>query len=148
MSNVPGGPTPMTPGGPAPPAGTGELADFVTRAIAIIIDAVVLGVVMAVLGIVPILGRIVGLALPWVYYIYCWSYDNPIGLKGQTLGKKVMNIKVVMDNGADLTVQEAVVRCVGYLVTGITLGLGCLLALRPDRKALHDMIASTKVIKV
>ena len=148
MSSVPGGPAPVPGGGPVPGAGSPELADFVTRAIAIIIDAVVLGVVMAVLGIVPVLGRIVGLALPWVYYIYCWSYDNPIGLKGQTLGKKVMNIKVVMDNGSDLTTQQAVVRCVGYLVTGITLGLGCLLALRPDRKALHDMIASTKVIKV
>ena len=124
MSSFPGGPAPVPGASPAPgagTAGTAELADFVTRAIAIIIDAVVLGVVMAVLGIVPVLGRLVGLILPWVYYIYCWSYDNPIGLKGQTLGKKVMNIKVVMDNGSDLTTQQAVVRCVGYLVTGLTL---------------------------
>lgn len=143
MSNVPGTPALA----PASPAGV-ELADFGQRAIAIIIDAVILIVVTSILSIVPVLGTLVGIVLPWAYYIYCWAYENPIGLKSQTLGKKLMNIKVVMDDGSDLTVQQAVVRCVGYLVTGITLGLGCLLALRPDRKALHDLIASTKVIKV
>jgi len=144
MSNVPGVPAP----GPAAPVAGAELADFGQRAIAIIIDAVLLMVVGGILSVVPVVGKLVGIVLPWAYYIYCWSYENPIGLKGQTIGKKLMNIKVVMEDGADLTVQQAVIRCVGYLVTGITLGLGCLLALRPDRKALHDMIANTKVIKV
>lgn len=127
---------------------TTESANFMTRAIAIIIDAVVLAVAGRILGFIPILGLIVGLVLPWIYYVYCWSYENPIGLKGQTLGKKLMKIKVVMDNGADLTIQQALIRCLGYLVTGLTLGLGSLLALRPDHKALHDLIAGTKVIKV
>lgn len=128
--------------------GTTEQADFMTRAIAIIIDAVILAVVTRVIAIVPILGALAGLVLPWVYYVYCWSYDNPIGLRGQTVGKKAMKIRVVMDDGSNLTLQQAVIRCVGYLATGLTLGLGCLLALRPDRKALHDIIAGTKVVKV
>jgi uncharacterized RDD family membrane protein YckC len=148
MSNVPGGPTPITPGVPTAPAGTGELADFITRAIASIIDWVIVGVVVSILGKIFLIGSLFGLVIGLGYFFYCWAYDNPIGLKGQTLGKKVMNIKVVMDNGMDLTPQQAGVRCLGYLVTLVTLGLGCLLALRPDRKALHDMIAGTKVIKV
>jgi len=145
MTSAPKPPAPATatPG----PAGQ-ELAEFGPRAIALIIDAVIIMVVSAVLNVIPVLGMVIGIVLPWAYYIYCWAYDNPIGLKGQTLGKKLMNIKVVMENGADLTLNQALIRCVGYLVTGITLGLGCLLALRPDRKALHDIIAGTKVIKV
>jgi uncharacterized RDD family membrane protein YckC len=126
---------------------TTDLAGFMTRAIAIIIDAVVLAVAARIIGIIPVLGALVGLVLPWAYYIYCWSCANPIGMKGQTLGKKIMKIRVVMDDGADLTIQQAVIRCVGYLVTGLTLGLGCLLALRSNRKALQDIIAGTKVVK-
>jgi uncharacterized RDD family membrane protein YckC len=123
-------------------------ADFMTRAVAIIIDAVVLAVAARIIGIIPVLGALAGMVLPWAYYVYCWSCANPIGMKGQTLGKKAMKIRVVMDDGSDLTVQQAVIRCVGYLVTGLTLGLGCLLALRADRKALHDIIAGTKVVRV
>lgn len=147
MSNFTGGPAPVVPA-QAGGTGTGQLADFGQRAIAAIIDGVIFAVIVGVLSSIPIIGwpfRVFGWVLFFAYHFYCWTNDNPIGLRGQTLGKKVMNIKVVMDDGSDLTPQQAAIRCVGYICD---LGIGVLLALRPDRKALHDLIAHTKVIKV
>ncbi|MFA6315914.1 MAG: RDD family protein [Elusimicrobiota bacterium] len=124
-----------------------EKADFLTRVVAIIIDAILIAVAGAVLRIVPVLGALAAFVLPWAYYVYCWTHDSPFGVQGQTLGKKVMKIKVLMDDGSGLTLQQALMRCLGYFVTGLTLGLGCLLALGASRKALHDMVAGTQVVK-
>ncbi|MBI5624328.1 MAG: RDD family protein [Elusimicrobia bacterium] len=123
-------------------------ADFGTRAAALIIDGVLLSVASFLIGMIPLLGLIIGIVLPWAYCAYCWTQDTPFGVRGQTLGKKVMKIKVVMDDGSGLTMPQALMRCLGYFVTGLTFWLGSLLALREDRKALHDLIAGTQVVKV
>jgi uncharacterized RDD family membrane protein YckC len=44
------------------------------------------------------------------YFIYLWSVDNPITGRGQTIGKKVMNIKIVKEDGSDIGVGDAVLR--------------------------------------
>ena len=61
-----------------------------------------------------------------------------------------MGLKVVSaENGGLLEPSAALLRYVGYFVSGIPLGLGYLWVLwDPKHDAWHDKIAKTKVIKV
>lgn len=121
-------------------------ADFFTRLVAYIIDAVIIGVpVFIVTLILPImLAYLVGFAASVGYILYFWTTT------GQTIGKKVMGLKVVSaETGNILTMQEAGLRYVGYIVSGIPLYLGFLWVIwDPNRDGWHDKIAKTKVISV
>jgi len=133
----------------ATPGTSMVLADFGPRALAIIIDAVIVMIVNAILGLIPVVGWLLALVVPFAYYIYFFAYDNPVGMKGQTPGKKLMNIRVVTEEGGDLDMTKALIRVIGYIVSSIILFIGFLFPLwREDKKALHDIIAGTRVIKV
>jgi uncharacterized RDD family membrane protein YckC len=64
---------------------------------------------------------------------------------GQTPGKKMQGIKVVKLDGSALTLQDAVVRAVGYWINGIFL-IGWILTFWKD-EGFHDKIAKTKVVE-
>lgn len=127
-------------------------ADFVTRLIAYLIDAAIVGIapwiiVFIAFAIAPILGFL--LVLVWIaaalgYNYYFWTTT------GQTPGKKIMGLKVVRaDNGGILDPQTAILRYVGYIVSGMVIYLGFLAILwDPQHDGWHDKIAKTKVIKV
>jgi len=79
--------------------------------------------------------------LPAFYFIWFWS-DS-----GRTLGQKVLGLKVVRPDGSLLTVQGAVVRYIGYVVSAIPIGLGFLWMLwDPQGQTWTDKIAGTEVI--
>ena len=70
-------------------------------------------------------------------------------LWGQTIGKMVMQIRVVTVSGEPVTFGQSALRWLGYLVSSATLGIGYLIAgLRSDKRALHDLIAGTRVERV
>jgi uncharacterized RDD family membrane protein YckC len=71
------------------------------------------------------------------------------GLSGRTVGKWLAGLRVVRKDGERLSVARSLVRhVIGYLLTGLTLGLGFLLAAFNARgRALHDIIAGTVVIR-
>jgi uncharacterized RDD family membrane protein YckC len=71
---------------------------------------------------------------------------------GQSIGKMVMGIKVVTideSRGSDrVPLGQAVLRAAGYLVSALPAGLGFLPALfGPERRAVHDRLAHTRVVK-
>jgi len=67
---------------------------------------------------------------------------------GQTLGKMALGLRVEGTDGA-LTFGGAVVRVAAAIVGGLMMGAGFVPALwRDDRRALHDHIAHTRVVKV
>ena len=72
---------------------------------------------------------------------------------GQTIGKMAAGIRVVpvaeRDSGnARVTLPSAVLRAVGCLVSILAAGLGYLPALfSQDRRALHDRLADTRVVR-
>ena len=67
---------------------------------------------------------------------------------GQTLGKMAMGLRVEATDGA-LTFGSAVVRVAAAIVGGLVMGAGFIPALwRDDRRAVHDQIAHTRVVKV
>ena len=72
---------------------------------------------------------------------------------GQTIGKMAAGIRVIpADPAAPLSERvsfgQAVVRAAGYLVSALPVGLGFLPALfGQERRALHDRLADTRVVK-
>ena len=68
---------------------------------------------------------------------------------GQTLGKMAAGIRVVpMDSSDRISLGHSVMRAAGYLVSVLPAGLGLVPALaHADRRALHDRLADTRVVK-
>ncbi len=121
-------------------------ADFGTRLVAGLIDAVIVGVPTFILMAILPLMLVWALALAGgiAYQVYFWTST------GQTIGKKAMGLKVVnAETGALLDTGGAVMRYVGYMVSAIPLYLGFFWVIwDPQHDGWHDKIAKTKVIKV
>jgi uncharacterized RDD family membrane protein YckC len=136
-----------------PPLPSHRPAGFWIRVVAVVIDAAVLLATQAVFGSLvwlffrsmsPRLTSAVVNAFRLVsdsaYFVVLYW------LCGQTLGKMAMRIRVVPVAGGSLSLGESVLRWLGYLVSSITLGVGYVMAgLRADKRALHDLIAGTRV---
>ncbi len=66
---------------------------------------------------------------------------------GQTIGKMARHIRVVGRDGR-VHLGQSIVRTVGYLLSALPVGLGFVAgALGPDGVALHDRLASTRVVR-
>jgi uncharacterized RDD family membrane protein YckC len=121
-------------------------ADFGTRFVAGLIDAIIIGVPTAILMmILPMaFAYLLALVAGIGYQVYFWTST------GQTVGKQVMGLKVVSaETGELLDMGGAALRYVGYMVSAIPLYLGFFWILwDPKHDAWHDKIAKTKVIKV
>ena len=76
-------------------------------------------------------------------------YDIGLVTKyGATWGKMAMGLKIVDESGAPLTMGRATGRFFGEWLSGITIGIGYIMAAFDDEKrALHDRVCSTRVIK-
>jgi uncharacterized RDD family membrane protein YckC len=67
-------------------------------------------------------------------------------LGGQTIGKMLVGIRVVVGDGEPPPVGTALLRFLGYFASGGIFTLGFVMAgLRRDKRALHDLIAGTRV---
>ena len=70
-----------------------------------------------------------------------------IAASGQTIGKMLMSIRVIRDDGRRVDIPSAVFRAAGCGLTLLTAGLGYVPALvTADRRALHDRLTGTRVI--
>ncbi len=119
-----------------------EYSGFWIRLGAAIIDSLIISAAAAILV------RLGPSPFPiFVGWLYLWLLT---GHWGQTLGKKLLGIKVVDQQGNIPGLSRAALReIVGKTVVGFTLGLGYLWIIWDKQKqGLHDKIASTYVIKV
>ena len=126
-----------------------EKAGFLTRVLAFIIDGIIVGITSSIVAGVlggPDLGRqsgiqtLVGVA----YFLYFWSTYG----KGQTLGMRALNIRVVKTDGSQLDLVGALIRYVGMLISIIPIFLGLIwAAFDAQKQGWHDKIASTYVVK-
>jgi uncharacterized RDD family membrane protein YckC len=135
----------------------------VARLFAAILDAVILGAVGTIvlyftlkvcrlevseLALLPVVPFAAFLVLLSGGYVILFTVAG-----GQTLGKMAARIRVVAvaDDGRQVgrvPLGRAVVRAVGYVVSGLPAGLGFLPALvGADRRAVHDRLADTRVVK-
>ena len=90
-----------------------------------------------------LLGLVIGLAVPYAYAVIL------LGRGGQTIGKKAMGIRVeTLDGQINIDPWTVLKREVlGKFVSGAIFGIGYLVVLF-EKRAWHDRIAETKVMKV
>jgi uncharacterized RDD family membrane protein YckC len=91
----------------------------------------------------------VGTAILAVYAIQLLYYSIMESSKYQgSVGKIAMGIKVVDLNGNRVSFGTAFIRAIGKLISGMIMYIGYLMAAFTEKKqGLHDMIASTLVVK-
>ncbi len=147
------------PPAPAPPAPALPFGGIVTRGVALSIDGAAAGAIFAIGGVfisfaIAALGLAeIGTAASllsaggfWivfviVYFIGCWATT------GQTLGMRMMGLKLVGHSGSPPTVCRATVRYFARFLSILLLFSGYVVVLlHPKRRALHDLLAGTYVV--
>ena len=127
------------------PIGTpANLADWGTRAIGALIDALpalVLGVLVFFSDILQIL---VGIASFFYFYIYLGSMD---GNTGQTPGKMVMGTRVVNTQGETIGSGNGIARKFSHIIDGAVFAIGWFLPIfDANRQTIADKIMTTYVV--
>ena len=137
----------------------GTYAGGVTRLASFVIDVLVIGLLFSLGGVVAEYVLSVVLREPvhfsqssfgarvvlvvWAFF-YC-AY--PLAAAGRTFGMAVVGVRAVRADGRDLDTRHAIVRVLAFPLSFLLFCLGfVLILLRRDRRALHDLIASTAVV--
>ncbi len=133
-------------------------AGFWRRAVALLIDSMILTVIGAAVGLalslqqvtpgvggawVDAYGQLLGLVVAWVYYAGLESSSHQA-----TLGKMVFNLRVTDLQGQRISFVRATGRHFGKILSSLLLMIGYLMAAFTDRKqALHDILAGCLVLR-
>lgn len=133
-----------------------ELASIGDRIVGWILDAVIVGAYMVILTMVmsavPSSSGSTGAVLYFLFLLPIFFYDlvSEIFMGGQSVGKRVMKIKVVSLDGAQPTIGQYMLRwlfrLVDFPISGYLCGLICV-AVSERRQRLGDMVAGTTLIK-
>jgi uncharacterized RDD family membrane protein YckC len=125
-------------------------AGFWIRVVAFIIDSIIVGVVNAIVAAIlnqSNTGRTgIQTLLGIIYFSYFWSASSP--WPGQTVGDKLLSLRVIRTDGSDLSIVQAFVRYVGLFISFIVIFIGVIwVAFDPNKQGWHDKIAGTYVVK-
>ena len=133
-------------------------AGFWIRAIAFVLDAIVLLFVQAsysavasiLFGADPDTSLAVSSTVSLFTLMFAALYTTVLHAStGQTLGKFLARVRVVALDGEPPEAGAAFLRWLAYAISFATLGFGFLMAgLRTDKRALHDVIAGTRVERI
>jgi uncharacterized RDD family membrane protein YckC len=86
--------------------------------------------------------ELISLTLGCSYYVFFWSRF------GATPGKMALKLKVVTAQGGPISLGRAFGRYFAYVLSGLTLGIGYIIAaFDSEKRALHDHICNTRVIQ-
>jgi uncharacterized RDD family membrane protein YckC len=133
-----------------PAVATTDKAGWGTRALAILIDAIGIGIIAAAIS--SILGadtqsrqyQGLSILLQAAYFTYFWSAAG----KGQTLGSRALNIRVVKTDGSYLDYGGAFLRYIGFVISCVAFFLGVIwAAFDAQKQGWHDKIAGTYVVR-
>ncbi|MBA3653759.1 MAG: RDD family protein [Actinobacteria bacterium] len=127
------------------PQPSGPRASFGTRFVAALIDGFIIVVVTTVLRLVfsNALAQLLNLVLGVAYFTYLEGSAS-----GQTIGKRVMNIRVVdLATGMPIGPTRALIRYFGRFVSAVVIGIGYFWMLWDDeRQTWHDKFANAAVV--
>lgn len=140
------------------PATAVTYAGFWIRFLAVLIDAAIGFTVGMLIGLVFGTARAVGGMAPFtasgcisslLQLLYGVGYETLlVGAYGATLGKMALRLKVIMPDGGKVSYPRALGRYFGKILSGIILLIGYIMAAFDDEKrALHDRICNTRVIR-
>jgi len=122
-------------------------ATFWQRLLAYILDGVILNLAAMLFGFAC--GLVSGLNgfIPLFYFFWLVYFAWPYSTGGQTIGKKILGIKVVSIDGSPLNWRKGIWRSLGYFPSSIFFDLGFLWSIwDQDKQAWHDKIAGTCVV--
>lgn len=139
--------------GGRPVAGEMDYAGFWIRFAAKFLDGLIGTVVGFVLGFVAALvvpgdaaelvSQLLGIAFGICYYVYFH------GKFGATPGKMALRLKVVRSDGSDISFGTAIGRYFSEILSSLILLIGYIMAaFDEEKRALHDRICDTRVIRV
>jgi len=116
------------------------------------IDAVVLYLTLRVTGLQNTLDDLRVLPpVPFVGFLATLAFGYVAAFTvagGQTIGKMVLSLRVIGDDGRPVDAAGGMLRALGCMLVPITLGLSYLPALfTSDHRALHDRLAGTRVVQ-
>lgn len=129
-------------------------AGFWRRAFALVIDAVLIWLLLQVgdllarplarFGLVArAFGHTFDLVVPAAYFVLLH------GTGGRTAGKALAGVRVLTASGEPLGYPRALGRHLAWFLSALPLLIGFLMvAARGDKRALHDLIAGTRVVRV
>ena len=166
MSNAPNSAAPQPPVWDArpPDALPTGYGGFWIRVVAYIVDGILLNIVFGVLGVVMGVSlmptrfsdmdsveaftsmgqlQLVSLVVTWLYFSLMES-----SARGATVGKMIVGLRVVTDQGNRLSFLQATGRFFAKFISALILCIGFIMVAFTDRKrGLHDIIAGTLVVK-
>lgn len=136
-----------------------QVIGFGRRFVAYLIDLILLSVIGLGLGVgfvgavrawaearaastsVILLAQCLTVLIPVAYFVVFWATT------GQTPGKMAMGIKVISTDGSPLSWGKALLRYLGYIISGLVLYIGFIwVAFDAKRQGWHDKIAGTYVV--
>jgi uncharacterized RDD family membrane protein YckC len=132
-----------------------DYADIFQRAVATIIDQILISIVIGILFVAGVVstGASIGaiftvVGISYVLWIIYYTYFE--GTSGQTIGKRVMNIRTISADGGQLSMAQAfvrnILRIVDYLPTLYILGI-ILFFVTSEHQRIGDMVAGTVVVR-
>lgn len=126
-----------------------RLAELLQRLLALLIDAVLVNLpLFIVLGVLLGFNSVMQALVAFIYLIY--SITLPVFWNGYVVGKKIMNARIVQDDGSKVTFVNMLLRelsafVIYFSVIGLVVSI-CMVALREDRRSIHDFIGGTIVL--
>jgi uncharacterized RDD family membrane protein YckC len=153
---------------PPDPNRMGAIAGFFIRGIAFFMDLFILNVLFLILVMVGNLAMksalqnlylesssdeliqfLLGLYPFMWFFLFLTYFTFFMAYGGQTPAKMLLRIKVLTKDQQPLTWGKAFLRTIGYFISGgLLLGLGFLvLIFHPQKRAFHDLLAETLVMK-
>lgn len=127
-------------------------ASFWKRAAAYIIDSVIYGVMVGILGFVcgivlsdkPEDGVIILISVACYLIYYVWTESSPWQA---TIGKKLLGLKVTDEDGRRISFMRSLIRNLGQFISGMFLCIGYLMCFWTEQnQCLHDKIAGCLVL--
>ncbi len=136
----------------APPLGMRVGAGVIDLALLAGLDAAILFLTLRIAGlqntvadlrVIPLVPFIGFLTLLAFGYVAAFTVAG-----GQTVGKMLLKLRVIGDDGRPVDAAGGVLRAVGCMLVPATLGLSYVPALfSRDHRALHDRLAGTRVVR-
>ncbi len=122
-------------------------ASFGSRFAAALVDGIILSAINYFLG--KIFGSgyffmMIEICVGLGYFAYLESSE-----KQATIGKQLLKIKVVDENGERITMQAGVIRYVGRILSAIVILVGYLwYFIGGEKRTWHDILAKTNVVTI
>lgn len=136
------------------------LADIASRTAATLLDMLIQGIILLLLGLAVFLishfspsfweeyyGWIIGISI-LVYAVICFGYYifAELNMNGRTPGKKVLKLRAIRNNGQPLTFKHSAIRNLFKILID-SFGIGIVfIFFTKEHKRLGDMAASTVII--